>query len=164
MAAGVGQPKKKKRVFHVSRMREKHRENRQMRKTDESRLLCASAQTLPLQCISHYRAASRHSHLSFPQMCLTPLITVASVFEGWSHQIYLYDYETGDARCKWCLSVFFLFFFFFLLSRLHRPRVAHRRVFECLWLLSSAHLPLLTGICDESLLNNGEKTTPIFTS
>lgn len=73
---------KKKRVFHVSRMREKHRENRQMRKTDESRLLCASAQTLPLQCISHYRAASRHSHLSFPQMCLTPLITVASVFEG----------------------------------------------------------------------------------
>lgn len=29
--------------------------------------------------------------------------------------------------------------------------------FECVWLLSSAHLPLLTGICDESFLNNREK-------
>lgn len=35
--------------------------------------------------------------------------------------------------------------------------IGHQALYECLGLLSSAHLPLLTGIWDESLLNNREE-------
>lgn len=90
--------------------------------------------------------AARHSHFTFSQMCLSFLITVVSVFEGWSHWICLCDREAAIARCKWCFFVF----------SCPAPSGA-QTVFERLWLLSSAHQPLLTGICDESLLNYREK-------
>lgn len=93
--------------------------------------------------------AARHSHFTFSQMCLSFLITVVSVFEGWSHWICLCDREAAIARCKWCFFVFS--------CPAPSGLCGAQTVFECLWLLSSAHQPLLTGICDESLLNYREK-------
>lgn len=118
-------------------------------KQSESGLLWAAIQTLLPLVPFTVETASRHSHFGFSQMCLRFLITVESVFERWSHWIYLYDYETTIAQWKLWLSVF------------PHPAPSGRRgaqaPFECVWLLPSAHLLLLTEICDESLLNNTEK-------
>lgn len=76
-------------------------------KQNESCLLWAAVQTVAAFTL-HFTAesAARHSHSTFSQMCLSFLITVASVFGGWSHWVYLYDQEAVIAPHKWCVSVF----------------------------------------------------------
>lgn len=129
--------------FMYQAMREKHRENRQMRKTGRERAFVSSRTDVAFTVHFTAETASRHLHLSFPQMCLSLLITVVSVFEddliGFIYMIMKPPLlRVNDASLPF-------------------PIRLHQALFECFWLLASAHLPLLTGICNESLLNNREK-------
>lgn len=63
-------------------MRKKHRENRQMRKTEGEQVVARSRTDRIFTVHFTAETASRHSHLTFSQMCLSLLITVVSAFEG----------------------------------------------------------------------------------
>lgn len=121
-------------------MREKHRKNRQMRKTDRERLVVSSHRDGALSA-----SRSRNSFKAFtPQMCLSLLITVVSVFEddpsGFLYMIMkpplLWVNESSP-----CFPIRF------------NQACLVQSLFFSVW-RSCAHLPLLTRICDESFCNN----------
>lgn len=125
---GVGQLGE---VFHVSRMREKHRENRQMRKTGWELVVVSSHTDGAFTVHFTVETASRHSHLSFSQMCLSLLITVVSVF---GHDLIGFIYmiikppllSVNDASL--CFPI-----------RFHQACVVHRlslNIFRCFCLLT----------------------------
>lgn len=112
-------------------MREKHRENRQMRKTDQEQAFVSSCTDSAFTVHFTAETASRHSHFCFPQMCLSLLITVVSVFEdnliGFIYMIMKPPLCRVNDACL-CFPIWF-----------HQACVVHRlclNVFGCLRLLT----------------------------
>lgn len=119
-----------KTFFYVSRMRDKHRENRQMRKT--ARAVCCEQ---PYRRCLYSALYSRNYFKAFTPQIFTDVSQFANYCGvsnfGW---IYLYDYETTIARCKWFISLF----------SYGSGVVVHKLCLNAFWLLLSAHLLLLT--------------------
>lgn len=130
---GLGQVKE---IFHVSRWE---------KQTESRLLLWAAVQPASLQQrISQWNRLQGIHTSVFPQMCPGLLITVVSVFEldlfGFIYMIMI----------PLLLGVNDVSLFSYPLPS---GCYAAQALFECLWLLLYAHLLLLTGICNESLLN-----------